>query len=247
MYRILYAYFDRKFICDSYSCRVSKGTHKAINRFRTYTNKASKNGTKQCFVLKCDIRKFFASIDHSILIQILRKHVEDKDILSLLCNVIDSFHTCNKLCDSRKCYKAKGLPLGNLTSQLLVNVYMNEFDQYVKHKLKVKYYIRYADDFVAMSNSRNELEAMLIQIKEFLNTNLKLELHPNKVHIKTIYSGVDFLGWVNFPKYRVLRTSTKKRMMRNLILKNYKKETVESYKGMLKHGNTHKLMRKVGL
>jgi len=228
IYRILYPYFDKKFIYDSYSCRIEKGTHKAIYRFESFIRKVSKNNTKQCWVLKCDIKKFFASIDHNILKSILEKNTQDKDTLWLLNNIIDSFQ--------------KGLPLGNLTSQLLVNIYMNEFDQYVKHKLKIKYYIRYADDFVVLSEDKKYLENVLKQMKEFLENNLKLTMHPNKVFIKTIFSGVDFLGWVHFPKHRVLRTSTKKRMFRNLE-NNQKPEVLASYLGMLSHGNGYKLKK----
>lgn len=134
----------------------------------------------------------------------------------------------------------KGLPLGNLTSQLLVNVYMNEFDQFVKHQLKQKYYIRYADDFVFLSDNKAELEHLIPKIKEFLETKLKLNLHPDKVYIKTFASGVDFLGWVNFPKHRVLRTATRRRVIKR-IKGNPKPETITSYLGVLKHGNTEKL------
>lgn len=233
IYRILYPYFDKKFIYDSYSCRVEKGTHKALYRFESFGRKVSKNNTKTCWVLKCDIKKFFANIDYRILKEILAKHIQEKDILNLLSNIIDSF--C-----ARKDLAQKGLPLGNLTSQLLVNVYMNEFDQYVKHILKVKYYIRYADDFVILGNDKIVLESLLSKILEFLEKSLKLTLHPDKVFIKTLASGVDFLGWVHFAKHRVLRTTTKKRMLRN-IFKNQKPNTIASYLGMLSHGNAYKL------
>ena len=134
----------------------------------------------------------------------------------------------------------KGLPLGNLTSQLLVNVYMNEFDQFTKRELKVKYYIRYADDFVILSENKNYLENLLLKISDFLEKELKLQLHPDKVFIKTIASGVDFLGWVHFPKHRVLRTTTKRKMFKRLG-ENPKEESKRSYLGMLKHGNGYKL------
>ena len=230
VYRVLYPYFDKKFISDSYSCRLNKGTHKAINQFRKYFWKVSKNNTKQCWVLKCDIKKFFANIDHSILLQILKDHIPDPDTIWLLEAIITSFHTLPD----------KGLPLGNLTSQLLVNIYMNEFDQYIKHKLKIKYYIRYADDFVIMAIYRYELEEILADIKLFLLEKLKLELHLDKVFIKTVASGVGFLGWVRFPNHRVLRTTTKRRMFKNLS-KKPTKESLASYLGLLKHGNTHKI------
>ena len=139
----------------------------------------------------------------------------------------------------------KGLPLGNLTSQLLVNIYMNEFDQFVKRELKVKYYIRYADDFVVLLPDKEYLENILVKMKEFLENKLKLRLHPDKIFIKTIASGVDFLGWVSFPHHRVLRTSTKRRMLKKLK-ENPKKETQQSYLGMLSHGNTFKLKSALG-
>ncbi len=239
IYRKLYPPFDKKFIYDSYSCRLYKGTHRAIDRFRQFHRKVSHNHSRTCWVLKCDIRKFFANIDHEILKSILRKHITDTDTLWLLEEAINSFSTSSRIsamADMRKV----GLPLGNLTSQLLVNVYMNEFDQYVKHVLKVKYYIRYADDFVFLSEDREYLTKILGEVGDFLQTNLKLSLHPDKVFIKTIASGVDFLGWVHFSHHRVLRTATKNRMFRN-ITKTKSEASLESYRGMLKHGNAHGL------
>ncbi len=191
IYRILYPYFDQKFIYDSYSCRLGKGTHKAIYRFESFVRKVGKNNTRSCLVLKCDIRKFFVNIDHDILKGILKKHMKDENILWLLNEVIDSFHTKHIYAIADICkIKEVGLPLGNLTSQLLVNIYMNEFDQFVKHKLKVKYYIRYADDFVILSQGKKYLEDILEQMKKFLEKNLKLMMHPDKVFIKTIFSGL---------------------------------------------------------
>ena len=234
VYRVLYPYFDKKFISDSYSCRLNKGTHRAINQFRKYYRKVSKNNTKQCWVLKCDIKKFFISIDHSILLQILEKHIKDQDTILLLKRIITSFET----------FPGKGLPLGNLTSQLLVNIYMNEFDHFVKRELKVKYYIRYADDFVVFASGREYLIRFLHLFQDFLVRDLKLSLHPYKVFIKTLSSGIDFLGWVHFPDHRVLRTVTKRRMVRNLA-KNPSREIKASYLGLLKHGNTYKLQSKI--
>ena len=121
---------------------------------------------------------------------------------------------------------------------------MNEFDQFIKHKLKEKYYIRYADDFVFFSKDKKHLENLILETSEFLEKRLKLTLHPNKVFIKTIYSGVDFLGWVNFPKYRILRTSTKRRFLQKTEVK-MKEETAISYLGMLKWGNTFNLSQKI--
>lgn len=224
--KILYPLYDKKFIADSYSCRNNKGTHKAILKFEKFTRKVSNNYINQCYVLKCDIRKFFASINHDMLISILEKRIGDRDILELLRNIIQSFN--------------KGLPLGNLTSQLLVNIYMNEFDQYVKHTLKVKYYIRYADDFVFVLESKDELELVRQKCEAFLTLNLKLFLHPKKCFIKTIYSGVDFLGRVHFPKYRVPRSSTKKRIFRKVSEENF-----NSYLGLLKWGSGYGILKEI--
>jgi len=234
IYRILYPFFDRIFIADSFSCRINKGTHKAIDRFREFAYKAGRNNTRTCWVLKCDIKKFFASIDHNTLIKILKEYIPDQNIIWLLEEIIGSFHTGGK--------GDAGLPLGNLTSQLLVNIYMNKFDQFVKHKLKTKYYIRYADDFVILSENKTQLESLLLCIRAFFYEELKLELHPGKVSIKTLASGIDFLGWVNFIDHKVLRTATKKRLVKR-IKESPVSETVNSYLGLLKHGNTHKIKR----
>ncbi len=235
IYRVLYPYFDTKFIHDSYSCRKWKGTHRAMSRFNDFSRKVSQNNRKTVWILKCDVRKFFASIDQKKLIQILEMYDLDKGTIWLLGRVIQSFHSTEE---------GKGLPLGNLTSQLLVNIYMNWFDQYMKHRLKTKYYIRYADDFVIMSQYKQWLEHVLIQIRYFLKENLFLDLHPNKVSIQTLASGVDFLGWVHFPTHRVLRTTTKRRMLKNLS-NNPSEATVESYLGMLGHGNAGGLVTKI--
>ena len=236
IYRILYPCFDRKFIFDSCSCQINKGTHKAINRFREFAWKVSKNNARTCWILKCDIKKFFANIDHDILKNILGKHIADENVVWLLAQVIDSFHLKDKT--------NVGLPLGNLTSQLFVNIYMNEFDQFAKRELKIKYYIRYADDFAIFSKDKNYLENIIPKISDFLKTRLKLSLHSDKVFIKTVTSGVDFLGWVNFSHHRILRTGTKRRMMRRLR-KNPKPESVTSYLGLLSHGNTRKISEEI--
>ena len=235
VYRILYPFFDRKFIFDSYSCRLDKGTHKALERFKDFCKCSSFNHTKTVWILKGDIKKCFASIDQKILFEILKKNIKDGNVLILLRTIIKSF-------DSSVIYK--GLPLGNLTLQLLVNIYLNEFDQYVKHKLKIRYYIRYADDFVFFSQDRAGLEGLVPVISGFLEERLKLTIHPKKIFIKTLASGVDFLGWVHFPYHRVLRTKTKIRMFKRLE-ESQKEETVASYLGMLSHGNGYGLKEEI--
>ena len=235
VYRILYPFFDRTFIVDSFSCRLDKGTHKAIQRFREFGSIVSKNNTKTCWVLKCDIKKFFHSINQRVLLEILESYIPDKDVRGLLQEVVTSFH-----------YEKKGfgLPLGNLTSQLFANVYMNELDQFIKHKLKAKYYIRYADDFVIFSDDKNYLKEQVMLINDFLQSKLSLTMHPDKIYIKTLYSGVDFLGWVNFPDHRVLRHRTREKMLKRLKESN-KLAILNSYLGLLKHGNTQKIITKI--
>lgn len=231
IYRVLYPFFDRTWIADSYSCRNNKGTHRAMLRFIRFGHQVSKNRTRTAWILKCDVRKFFASIDHETLLSIVSKHIADGRTVSLIKTIVQSFTSTGA---------GKGLPLGNLTSQLLVNVYMNEFDQYAKHRLKAQRYIRYADDFVVLSEDRKYLEGLIPQIARFLDSRLKLSLHPTKVSIRTLASGVDFLGWVHFPDHRVIRTSSKKRMIRNLA-ESRAAATILSYRGMLKHGNAYKI------
>ena len=232
IYRQLYPFFDRTFIADSYSCRLGKGTHRAMDRFRTFAYQASNNHARTVWVLQCDIRKFFASIDHAVLLRILAEYIPDRRIMGLLQNIIASFSGVRQ---------GIGLPLGNLTSQLFVNVYMNIFDQWVKHTVKARGYTRYADDFVIFSYDRSRLEAQIPRIADFLNNQLHLTLHPDKVHIRTVASGVDFLGWVHFLDHRVLRTKTKRRMMRTIENKRGNPHVLQSYLGLLRHGNTKML------
>ena len=153
-------------------------------------------------------------------------------MLWLLNQVVESFESRNG--------SSKGLPLGNLTSQLLVNVYMNEFDQFVKRTLKTKYYIRYADDFLILHQNKQCLQELLLKIDEFLRARLCLRLHPKKVSITTLASGIDFLGWVHFSHHRVLRTVTKRRMFKRLEL-NPSCESLASYLGLLGHGDAYGL------
>jgi len=245
IYRQLYPFFNRTFIADSYSCRVGKGTHKAMDRFQSYAYKVSQNYTKNAWVLKCDISKFFHSIDQEILMEIIKSYIPDKDIQLLVSNIISGFYLTEK---------GIGLPLGNLTSQLLVNIYMNEFDQFVKHKLKAKYYIRFADDFIFLSRDKKWLESILLETRDFLWDKLRLQLHPHKTFIQTITSGVDFLGWVHFSNHRVIRAKTKRRAFANLSKKHHKftageisedkfNQTLQSYLGLLSHGNGYKISK----
>jgi len=228
IYRVLYPFFDKTFIADSFSCREGRGTHKALDRFTQFARKASQNNRRTLWVLKCDIRKFFASINHGVLIRLLDQRIEDKRFVGLLSEVIEGFSSGEH---------GVGLPLGNLTSQIFANVYMDVLDQFIKHRLHSKYYIRYADDFVLLSCDRAELQRQLYVINDFLIHELHLFLHPSKVFLRTLASGIDFLGWVHFPEHRVLRTATKHRIFRALSFGEIKKEAVASYLGALQHGN----------
>lgn len=232
IYRLLYPFFEKTFISDSYSCRLGKGVYKAIDSFESKLYKVSKNNIKTCWILKCDIRKFFDSIDHKILLDILCAYIPDPDIILLLRNIIDSYHNAPN--------SGVGLPLGNLTSQLFANIYLNVFDQWIKHTVKITYYIRYADDFVVLAVDKSELEKLTEKIRIFLLERLNLTLHPTKIFLKTHNSGMDFLGWVNFPKYKKLRTKTRQRAFKKLITKPRPK-VLQSYLGLLSHGDTYKI------
>ncbi len=236
VYRKLYPFFDKIFICDSFSCRKGKGAHKALKRFKKFGREVSLNNARTCWILKCDIRKFFASINQEVLLKILEKHIPDRKIMKLLGEIISSFNSGTP---------GIGVPLGNLTSQLFANVYLNEFDYFVKHKLKVKYYIRYADDFVIFSEDKEYLNNLLPAISEFLENELKLEIHPNKIFTRTLVSGMDFLGWNNFFDHRILRKSTKLRLLKNTKEGSSDYLSVNSYFGLLKHGNADKIKEKV--
>lgn len=224
IYRILYPFFEKTFIADSFSSRLDKGTHKAIKRFKNFANKVSKNNTRTCWVLKGDIRKFFASVNHEILRQILNDYISDQKIMILLNKVIKSFDS------------DVGIPLGNLTSQLFANVYLNVFDQFIKHNLKVKYYVGYVDDFVVLSKDQSWLESLVPLMQKFLAEKLRLRLHPDKIFIKTLNSGVDFLGTINFPYHKIIRTKTKRRMLRLVNKKN-----ISSYLGICRHASAYEV------
>lgn len=235
LYRKLYQFFDRTFIADSFSCRIGKGTHKALDRFDRMARQASKNHRRTVWVLKGDIRKFFASVDQRILLEMVDRRIADKRLVRLLGIILESFSSGDS---------GIGLPLGNLTSQLFANVYLDAFDQFVKHRLCQKFFIRYADDFAFLSDGRQCLERLLPIAEDFLWRELRLRLHPAKVELRTVASGVDFLGWIHFPDHRVLRPATKRRMLK-AIGGETSRAALASYEGLLKHGNTAALRREI--
>ena len=248
IHRILYPIFDPAFIHDSYSCRIGKGTHRAVRRLGNFTRKVSKNYTGKCFVLKCDIRKFFASVDHEMLIELLEKKIKDEDLMRLIREIVGSFYLAIRESSltslgfprERERERERGVPLGNLTSQLFANVYLNELDQFVKHDLRIKYYIRYCDDFVIVGDDEKDLEEICVKIKLFLEAKLRMELHPNKVEIRKLNQGIDFLGYVIKPHFSILRTKTKNRMLKRICEKN-----LSSYLELLSHCNGYGLEEKI--
>ena len=131
-----------------------------------------------------------------------------------------------------------GVPIGNLTSQLFANVYLNELDRFVKHKLKVPFYVRYTDDFVLVSDSPEKLLALLEWVKLFLRERLKLEIHPHKLTLRKYHQGIDFLGYIQFPKFRILRNKTKQRILKKSV-KGINEQSLQSYLGVLSHCNAY--------
>ena len=237
--------FEPTFIPTSFSCRVGYGTHKGMEVLEEIMREVSRNNTRPCFVLKCDVRKFFDSVNHEILLSIIKKRIKDVDALWLLEAIVRSYESL-----PGQGALGRGIPIGNLTSQLFANVYMNELDQFVKHRLKIKHYVRYTDDFALVSESPEELEKFLVPISEFLENELALKLHPNKSILRSVCQGVDFLGYVIFPKHRLIRSKTKHRMFRKLEkrMEEYKAgditrsnfdQSLQSYLGVLSHADAY--------
>ena len=251
IFSILNPVFEATFIPTSYSCRIGKGTHKGIEELDSMLRRVSSNGHKLCFALKCDIKKFFDTVNHSILLEIICRKIKDRDIIWLLKEIIGSYQAnCSTL------FERRGIPIGNLTSQLFANLYLNELDQFVKQDLKVKFYARYTDDFVIVADNEGYLKNMILLIKKFLSDKLDLNLHQDKVSICKFSQGIDFLGYVLRPHHRLIRTKTKKRIFKKIRLriKKYKKgivgeekleQSLQSYLGVLSHANAHNLSEKL--
>lgn len=239
--------FDKKFISDSFANRLRKGSINAVKRFDYFKRKVSRNNTRKVFVLKADIKKYFESVNHRILIKILERTIKDKRIIWLITIILQN-HKSKK--------ENIGMPLGNLTSQFFANIYLNELDQYIKHKLKIKYYIRYVDDFVIIHNSSKILKVYKEKIDEFLKTKLDLELHPDKTRILKLKKGINFLGFRIFYHHKLLNKKNIKKFERNLkqLQKEYsqnkinREEIIEKVDGWItyaKNANTHKYCKKL--
>jgi retron-type reverse transcriptase len=196
--------FEKSFIYDSYANRKEKGTHRAIDRFQTYMQ-------KHRYVLKCDIRKYFPSIDHEILYGLLQRKIADNDVLWLIRTIIESSNPQEPVCDYfegdglfEPLDRRKGLPIGNLTSQFFGNVYLNGFDHYIKDTIGCKAYLRYVDDFAVFSNDKKELWAVKSSMDEYLQ-GLRLKLHVKKTRIFPVNSGCEFLGFYVYPHFRKVK------------------------------------------
>ena len=219
VFYVLNHIFEPTFINDSYSCRIGKGTHKGVEKVADMIRVVSKNDTHPCYALKCDVRKFFDSVDHITLLSILRIKIKDINLMRLIEEIVRSYTSdVGSFTRESKTLPLfnKGIPLGNLTSQIFANIYMNEFDQFVKHVLKIKHYARYTDDFLIISENKKYLEKVLPRLQLFLLEKLKLELHPNKVTIRKHHKGIDFLGYVIFPHYRLLQRKKQERELQEI-------------------------------
>ena len=232
-------YFEKRFIFDSCACRPNKGSLFAVRRLKHFEQIITENNTKQAYFLQLDIKNFFYNINKQILMNILtdklyKSKITDNEFQEnlWLAQVIIFHNPCDNyklkgdisLLESLPNHKSlfnipkgKGLPIGNLTSQFFANVYLNELDQFIKRELKFKYYIRYADDLIILDKDYQKLEKTIHVINDFLKEYLDLELHPNKTKLNSIYSGIDFLGYIVKPKY----TLTRKRITQNLKKKLY--------------------------
>ena len=232
---VLEPIFEKRFIYDSFANRIGKGTLNAIKRFDRFKQKVSKNNTRNCYVFKADVKHYFDEVNHNILINILRRKINDKKVISLILKILKN-HSDNV-----------GMPLGNMTSQFFANVYLNELDQFVKNELKVKYYIRYVDDFVILNNDKNLLENYKERIDIFLKENLRLELHPNKSKILLLNRGISFLGFRNYPYHRLLRKSNIRTMKKRIEQKDYDSlcEFLEGWFSYANHANTYNLRNEI--
>lgn len=262
IYRQINPILDKQFIYDSYGCRVGKGTHKAADRLQYWMRQVARKPVKY-YYLKLDITKYFYRINHQILMEILQKKIDDPDLLWLLSTIINCENTKFGLpldADPDECAPEDrladvGMPIGNLTSQMFANLYLNELDQYAKHQLRLHYYIRYMDDIIILHHDKKYLHAVKDDIERFLNNNLALHFN-GKTAIRPISCGIEFVGFRIWPTHRKLKKKTVLKMKRRLkyLQKAYKRgeigfaevnNSVQSYFGLLKHCNSYNLRKKI--
>jgi retron-type reverse transcriptase len=232
--------FDKTFIYDSCANRKGKGTLFALQRFEIFKRKVTNNLQTEAFCLKADIKHYFQEVDREILLKIIQRKITDDRVVGLIILIINNFE--------ENC----GMPLGNLTSQFFANVYLNELDRFVKHKLKVKYYIRYVDDFVILHKSKYQLKFWKEEINIFLKEKLKLELHPEKSKIISLSKGVDFVGFRNFYYCRLLRNRNIQKIKSRInefkegkISEKKFRETLQGWLAYAKWSNDYNLIIKL--
>lgn len=239
--------FEKRFIADSFACRVGKGTHRGADRVTEFLRSAQRMWG-MVFCLKGDVAQYFASVNHHILMGILARTIACRDTLWLMKEILASGAAPDDP-------DPVGIPIGNLTSQLWANVYLNELDQFVKHVLRARFYVRYMDDFILLAGDKPTLWGWRREIEGFLEANLRLRLN-SKTDIFPISRGIDFLGYRIWPTHRLLRKASVKRMRR--ALKKFQKlyregrigfdrinATVQSWLGHAKHANTYSLRKKI--
>lgn len=234
------------FIYDSYACLENKGTHKAVDRVQRFLRKSSWEYGQNTFIVKFDISKFFYSIDRKILKRLLTKKIKCKKTLVLLYHIIDSASIIDKV----------GIPLGNTTSQLFANIYLNELDQYCKRKLHIKYYVRYMDDVVAIVKNKEDAKEIMKLMIDFAETKLNLKVSEKKTKVFPIAQGVNAFGFKIYKTHRLLRNDSKKKIkrktkkMKHLIKENkmeiYTAEQIlNSWFGHAKHANSYNFINKL--
>ena len=208
--------YERCFIFDSYACRKNKGSHAAVNRCSQFMQGAD-------YALKCDIRKYFASVDHAILKQLLRRKIGCTPTLTLIDLLIDHripLEPANDYFAGDDLFtpltRQRGLPIGNQTSQFFANVYLDPLDHFVKEEMGCRRYTRYVDDFVVLDDDKANLWRLRDSISQFLQECLRLHLHPRKQTVTPVTQGIDFLGYRVYPRHRLLRRASGYRFQRNL-------------------------------
>ena len=246
--------FERSFIHDSYACRRGKGTHAAVDRYTAFAR-------KNRFVLKCDVAKYFPSIDHEILMEKMARRVRCRPTLDLIDRIVasrtDLGHAAYFAGDDlfTPYQRPKGIPIGNLTSQFLANVYLDGFDHHVKETLRCRHYIRYVDDWVVFGDSKAWLGEIKDRMEEYL-AGLRLRLHPKKTRVYRVSEGVAFLGYRVFPDHRLLKQDNVLRMRRRLkrMRREYAREeislenvrrSVHSWIGHARHADTYRLRERL--
>lgn len=259
IYNVLNPSFEKSYIGDSYGCRVGKGAHGAIKRLQYWLRKMDRSD-KKYYCLKMDISKYFYMVDHDILIKILRKYIEDEDTIYLLSKIIKCECGCGfgkefLDIDDNVRINTKGMPIGNLSSQMFANIYLNELDQFVKRKLGAKIYIRYMDDFLILHHDKEFLNNALNEINTFLREELNLSLN-NKTSLRPVKLGIEFVGYRVWNTHIKLRKSTTKRIKARLkyLKKRYEKgecsidtisRTMSSYNGIFKHCDSYNLQKHI--